>query len=280
MDALWPNTDGRSWTYLQHYEELDSIAPRIVDNRTRIFFDGTVVAPNEIPAQYLHQDLVGGPASASALVAALPDPFLRRLWVARPYLRKKILKVIELATCPESHPPNAFAVLLNGEFAYRKTTDEIAAWRCNLADTRSWLWLVSDLSIGNTFTLQLVPDLANNVFLHGMIAAIEPVTVPAGTFDNGVRVGYVIDYGTIECRDGNGTLTGTFRSETQGHVHYVPDVGPVESYEEFIKFAELNGECGAGSQVGQPSTRVSMRLESLPTPTRPTTWGRLKALYR
>ena len=69
--------------------------------------------------------------------------------------------------CPSTPPQGAVGpVLLNGELTYRKTADEIAAWRCNLADTRAWLWLTSNLTIGNTFTLQLVPDLADDVILR------------------------------------------------------------------------------------------------------------------
>jgi hypothetical protein len=279
MDALWPNADGRSWTYAQHYENLEGGEPQVVDNRTRIFFDGMVVAPVGIDAQYLRQVLVSGPAPAIALEAKLSDPLLRQVWVARPDLREKISAAVDLAPCPQFHPAGAYAILLNGEFAYRKTADEIAAWRCNLANTRSWLWLISDVSIGKTFTLQLIPDLSDNVFLHGMVAAIEPVTVPAGSFENAVRVDYVIDYGMSFCVDEPGNTTGTNRSETRGYVHYVPDVGPVDSFEEFIPYAELNGTCGSG-QVGQPSSRITMSLESQPTAARPASWGKLKLLYR
>ena len=34
MDALWPNEDGRSWRYDQHYESYD-INQLVVDNQIR-----------------------------------------------------------------------------------------------------------------------------------------------------------------------------------------------------------------------------------------------------
>jgi hypothetical protein len=289
MDELWPNDDGRSWSYAQHYESF-SLDPVTVDNQIRIFFDGTTVAPDGIQTQYLHHQLLSGPAlqltlegaaGGAMIAAAANDPFLRHLWVARSDLRAKILTALADAPCPQNAPPGSYALLLGGEFAWLKTAGEIAAWRCNLANTRSWRWLVSDLTIGNTFTLQLVPDLASNVFLHGTIAAIEPATVPAGTYNNCVRVDYVIDYGTSECVDGGGVPVGTSRSETRGYVRYAPSVGPVESFEEFIPAVERDGNCPEDPwAVGEVGARTTLVLNSQPVPTRQTSWGRVKQLYR
>jgi hypothetical protein len=278
MDSLWPNDDGRSMSYDQHYESFD-VNHQVLDNQIRIFFDGVAVAPIDIQAQYLRQEVITGPAAVAALVTAIPDPFMRQVYAARPDLRARILRAAD-APCPQFAPPGSYAVLFNGEFAYRKTADEIAAWRCNLANTRSWLWLVSDLTIGNTFTLQLLPDIANDIFLHGTIAAIEPATVPAGTYPDCVRVSYVVDYGTSVCTDISGNPIGTSRSETRGYIHYAPGVGPVECFEEFIPIAEYTGTCSTPGQIGVPLSRATVRLNSQPVPVLSTSWGRIKAAYR
>lgn len=283
MEQLWPNDDGRSWTYDQHYEEL-GFGANVVDNQVRVWFDGTTVAPNGIDAQYLRQELVVGPtlpagSAAAALALRIPDPLLRAVWVARPDLRARIEEAAATAPCPQFHPPGAYALLLGGEFAWRRTADEVAAWRCDFANTRSWLWLVSDLTIGNTFTLQLLPDLASDLYLHGTIAAVEPATVPAGTFPSCVRVNYVVDYGWSECTDPSGNPTGTYRSETRGYVRYAPGIGPVESFEQWFPAAESPEDC-FGFPVGQPATRTTMKLSSLPVPAQLSSWGRLKAAYR
>ena len=280
LDALWPSLDGLSWTYAQHYEEFDA-TPEVVDNHVRLFFDGTTVAPNGIEAQYLRQELISGaPMVAIAAESGVTDPFLQHLWIARPDLRQRILAKAGVAPCPELGPPaGAYTLLLNGEFAYRKTADEIAAWRCNAADTRSWLWLVADLTTGHEFTLQLVPDLANDIFLHGTVAGVEAVTVPAGTFGGAMRIDYVIDYGVSACTDEFGNPLGTSRAETRGYVHYAPAVGPVKSYEEFIPNAEQTGNC-VGPAVGERESLASMALESASTPARRSTWGQIKTAYR
>jgi len=287
MDELWPNDDGRSWSYDQHYESF--VDDEIVDNQIRILFDGTTVAPDGIQTQYLRQQLLSGAApqmrlagaaGGAMITAGANDPFLRQLWGARPDLRSRILEALADAPCPENAPPGAYSVLLNGEFAWLESADEIAAWRCNLANTRSWRWLVSNLTIGNTFTLQLIPDLASNVILHGTIAAIEPATVPAGTYQGCVRVDYVIDYGTSECTDQNGSPVGTSRSETHGYVRYAPAVGPIQCFEEFIPVVESTGNCPDPWSVGEVIARTTLDLNSQPVPTRQTSWGRVKQLYR
>jgi hypothetical protein len=57
-------------------------------------------------------------------------------------------------------------------------------------------------------------------------------------------------------------------------------VGPIESYEEFVpRSVQQTGYCG-GTQVGQVSTRVTLQMETMPTPVRRTTWGQLKLVYR
>jgi hypothetical protein len=288
MDELWPNEDGRSMTYDQHYEDFGPNA-ETVDNQIRLFFDGTTMAPTGIQTQYLHHQLLSGAApqltlagvaGEATIVAAANDPFLRTLWAARPDLRMKIATALADAPCPQNAPPGSYALLLGGEFAWLKTAGEIVAWRCNLANTRAWRWLVSDLTIGNTFTLQLIPDLASNVFLHGTIAAIEPAAVPAGTYTGCVRVDYVIDYGTNQCTDQNGNPQGTSRSETRGYVRYAPTVGPVQSFEEFIPVVESDGNCPDPWAVGEVLSRTTLVLSAQPVPTRLTSWGRVKQVYR
>lgn len=280
MAQVWPNDDGRSWTYDQHYEDYQG-AP--LDNQLRLIFDGTTTAPTGIATQYLRQQLVSGPAIASLLAGApvavsRRDPLLNAVWMARPDLRARIDQVAAESPCPGDHPAGGYALLLGGEFAWLRSATDVSAWRCNLANTRSWQWLTSDLSIGSTFTLQLIPDLTSNVFLHGTVAAIVDANVPAGIFKDCVEVDYVIDYGQSECTDQEGNPLGLYRSETRGYVRYAPDVGPVESAEQFIPSAE-GVSCGPWG-VGEPVSLTTMELSSMPVPARALSWGKLKVAYR
>lgn len=279
MDQLWPNEDGREWRFDQRYQSFGLI-PQVIDNQVRLLLDGTTVAPDGIDTQYLRHELLSGSLAAASHAEEISDPFLRELWQARPDLRVKLRSSLDGSPCPAYAPAGAYSTLLNGEFAYLKTGTEIAAWRCNFANTRSWRWLTSNLTLGSAFTLQLVPDFANNVFLHGTVAAVEPATVPAGTYPDCVRVDYVIDYGQSQCTDENGAPTGTMRALKQGYIHYAPNVGPIQSFEEFIPFAEMSGYCGPTGSVGAVAARTTMKLAAPSVPALPMSWGRVKTRYR
>ncbi len=278
IDALWPNDDHRAWDYALHFEAYDG-SGQVVDGQVRLWLDGTTVAAGDVAAQYLRQAWLGGPVPTFAVASspAVADPLLRNLFVARPDLRAAIQRVAaDESACPLFAPNPGYSLLLDGELAYRKTADDVSAWRCDLASTRAWQWLASDLAVGSTFTLQLIPDLASNVLLHGTVGAVEDVTVPAGTFTGCVRVDYVVDYGTSTCVDSDGNVLGTARYETQGWVRYAPGVGPVESREGLVAVE------GSGACVGPlgPQTLVTQQLVSSAVPTAPTSWGRLKLTYR
>lgn len=276
MASYWPHEDGRTWFYDQHVEEPAGT----VDSQARLYFDGTTVTPGGMAAQVLKGSVASLPAlrttAASDIPAEVQSPFLRRLWIARPDLRPSILSKTTLASCPTQAIPDWGPLLLSGNFAWVLTASEIGAWRCDVANTQSWLWLTSDLSPGSTATLQLVPDLADDVFLRLTVLGLEDVTVPGGTFQDCLHVDYMIDYGVSECTNSGGDPLGTFRSETTGFVRYAPDVGPVECFEEFT----IIGVTGFCPGSGEPIARSTLKLNSPSLPAKPSSWGRLKSAYR
>lgn len=277
MDALWPNEDGRSWTYAQHSEQLIPPATN-TDRVLRLFLDGTAIAPDGIVVQMLRGEQVSGPLAEPAQRSA--DPLLRAVLAARPGLREAILARTEGSGCDVVAVGGFDAILLNAELTYQKTASEIVSWRCNAPNLLAWRWLVADLTLGHTFTLQLIPDLVDDVTLHGTIAAVEGVTVPAGSFPACVRVDYRVDYGVEECTDDSGLPLGTRRAETRGSIHFAMGVGPVAVEESFFPAVEANGGCPLLVPVGEPASHVTMKLQSLPVDVVPATWGQIKSRYR
>ena len=174
MDRLWPNEDGRSWIYDQHYVEL-IFGSRIVDNQIRLFFDGPTVAPNGIAAQYLRQEVVSGPSTRPTFAAATADPFLSSLWMARPDLRRKIENAIAGSPCPAVAPAGGYP-LLGGEFAYARR-----APRSPLAmQSRDRGHGSGGLGPHDRKHLHAAarPGLREHVYLHGTIAASKQRTFP------------------------------------------------------------------------------------------------------
>ena len=279
MAAYWPHEDGRTWFYDQHAEW-----PVVtIDNKALLRFEGTTVAPGGVAAQVLTGSVAALPATpasaalAAEFPAAVKSPLLRRLWIARPDLRTGILReAVVAAACPTDAIDGWEGILLSGGFAWVETASEIGAWRCDVVNTQSWRWLIADLRPGSWANLQLIPDLASDVFLRLVVFGLEDVTVPAGTFEDCLRVDYVVDYGTSECVDQQGNPLGTMRHETRGFVRYAPGVGPIESYEEFM-VAEATGSC---PQPSGPLGHVSFKLNAPSVPAKASSWGRVKAAYR
>jgi hypothetical protein len=278
MASYWPHEDGRSWFYDQHFENLAEGGT--VDNVARLRFDGTTVAAGGIAAQVLTGSVASLPAarttSSPDVPAEVKSPLLRRLWRARPDLRAGILRTTAVEPCPTGAIDGWEALLLAGGFAWTQTASEVAAWRCNLASTRSWLWLISDLSPGSTATIPLVPDLADDVTLKLTVLGLEDATVPGGTFEDCLHVDYVLDYGVSECTSPTGEPLGSQRYETKGFVRYAPDVGPIESFEEFV-VTNLTGSCPGATG---PVARATLKLNAPSVPAKPSSWGRIKSAYR
>jgi len=274
LSSLWPNADGASWEYRQRLEVADwsEGGADTSEAQVRLRLDGTLVVPGDIETQNLIEEVLSpAPAPSRGAPSGLSS-LLRNVWIARPDLRKAIEARAPRRAAGEE--PLWESVILHGG-PYRKTTSEIATWRDNAVAVKSWIFLTSVLSPGSTFDLQLIPDLATDVYLHGTVGGAEDVTVPAGTFPGCLRVTYWVDYGESECvGPGGPDPLGTFRARSDGHILYAPNVGPVMSFEE-LTFTEVTGDCGVVPD--EVAVRVVLQLTQGPVPVEPVTWGSLKA---
>ncbi|MFH1841912.1 MAG: hypothetical protein ABIF77_01795, partial [bacterium] len=91
--------------------------------------------------------------------------------------------------------------------------------------------------------------------------------------------------GIQEATDENGDPIGTLHGETRGHVHYVPDVGPVAMLEEFIPYVWI--DCGVNpcptewqDLLGVTVQTQTLTLSRLPLGSATLSWGGVKTLYR
>ena len=171
-------------------------------------------------------------AAARAATAAIPPGFIRALSVARPDLTKKIaakwgplIRTASTGAVASVDPPD----FLFG-YAWEKTSEYIGSYG-DLNTQLAWKYLVADLKPGSSFVMQLVPDLANDVFLYARVLPGKSSTTEFGTFRNVVRVLYLIDFGVVSLTDVDGNLLGYYRVYSYGTVDYVPGIGPVASYE-------------------------------------------------
>lgn len=275
LASLWPNADGLRWEYGFRYTMA---YPEHVEYASPAFLQlaGTVETPGGT-AQVLRGDHGGLPV-AVAPAPALPFP-AGTVWRGRPDLREAIVSAYGQGKGDDRW----YLDFLHTGYFMKRVMD-IEMWQADF-NHRTWLYLEDDLTVGASFTLQLLPEIVDDLFLHGTVASVDAtVATDAGTFTGAVRMEYLLDLGRQDVVDeGDGTLLGTVHGEIRGHVHYVPDVGPVDMYEEALPYAEL--DCPGCPQYmhdleGLVVETMLLYLTSLPTSSQAASWGELKATYR
>lgn len=274
LEDLWPNQDGKSFTYDGVYEDYGQ--PTTIFTG-RLIFEGVATMAPGVEVQNLVGQADGVPVVKWGDVPDGLSPLLRRLWIARPELRDAITAKVA------KDPLGFWPALLLGpaevalEVGHRQTADHIGSWRDGIADW-SWWYLSDQLFAGANFTLQLIPDLTSDVFLHGTVrGTAESVGTPAGSWTDATVVDYVIDQGTGIVLEG-GAEVGTAQAETVGWVAFVPGVGPVASSEEFhFTSVDCPSGCEAEGFVGVPLSTVELSMRSLPVATANRSWGALKS---
>ena len=262
LRTLWPNEDGRSWTYqvvdraftggggsttyptaaavppapsmIQVAALLDHPPAETVSHSdTASFglrFSGSVTTQSGVIAQNLAETLVSPAASGAARgPVGGQAAFLAQLYRARPDLRRLLRARFSSIGLPDDTSHVYASIFLHG-YAWEKTTQWIGTYG-DVDTLLAWKFLTSRLSPGSEFTFQLVPSLASDVFLHGRILGRQTVHTPAGTFVDAVVCAYLVDYGLSVGVDDTGNPIGYWRDYNYGSVTYVDGIGPVACYE-------------------------------------------------
>lgn len=282
LNDLWPNDDGTKWTFdFVGWDLGDPLrafpVPVTWDGEATLTLAGTTETAGGTAQNLVGWHTAAVPAKADLRLAALH----RNVWRARPDLRPAIEARAHKAS---SGSAEEWVPLLLHEGFFMKLADRIEMWQ-ETWDHSTWTYLTDALGNGQTFVHQLVPELADDVFLHGTVEFNNSmVTTPAGTFPNAVKIAYEIDYGVSDLLDEQFERVGTVRSRTLGWVHYVPDVGPVDMQEEFVPYSEVDcGILGCPQEildlVGEPFLHITMQLTAGPVAVQDRPWGEIKRLY-
>lgn len=272
LSNLWPNDDGRYWRYDQRGATLEQDAfellppgsnvPPITLAEVRemlkkpvtelpgtaneyeflLQFDGEITTGSGVTTQWLREIYPWTAPGLRALPAASPgERFLQRLAEARPDLRARLTAIAPAAAEGDIR---RFAPYFIHGYAWRKTP----AWIGTYGDVDTllaWKFLDAMVRPGHTFSHQLVPSLATDIWLHASVERVRRVQVPGGeTVGNAIDVLYLLDFGVASSVDGMGNVLGVYRAFDYGTVTYAPGVGPVRDYER--RFAYL----GQGSTLG------------------------------
>lgn len=269
LDALWPNEDGRRWDYAcfliscsvegpVYHASPDDVPPApplnelapllggkqhgrpappqppvgclVTHASYSLRFDGEITTESGVTAQNLEEtfQLDSGEVFKTSGASAARR-LLARLAEVRPDLRAR-LAARGIAVEDPPIPVRLMPLFLHG-YAWEKTPEHIGTY--GDVDTRlAWPYLFADVSPGTTFRWQLVPGLAPDVYLHGMVLR-RGEQQRLKQYAHEIQVVYMVDYGVVSATDAGGVPLGYYRPIDYGAVVYAPGVGPVESIERF-----------------------------------------------
>jgi len=257
---VWPHADGNAWTYAGTYTEAtlpdgigwqegnplplpsmedlhaalqqapgDSVTGE-TDFTYRLAFAGNITTESGATGQHLTSTVfLPAPGKAGAVEARTGDgdPLLQLVARARPDLREAIRDRYGLADKDLLGSPRplflggyAFAYEDSGYYSYG-----------DLDLLHSWTYLQDGVEPGTAFSQQLIPAIANDVWLYGRVWSVGDVTVGGRTFPGAVECMYVVDLGEQMVTDETGASLGTFHGWMSGTIVYAPEVGPVAARE-------------------------------------------------
>jgi hypothetical protein len=217
-------------------------------------FTGDTTSMSGATGQNLRESLDRSTGQIGVPSAACPiHPLIARLYMARPDLRVVLEDRFDLSQlqgsgagdgefttsvmgCSDPECP----ILIHG-YVWKKTQDWIGTYG-DVDTLLAWKFLEADLTAGHEFTHQLVPSLADDVFLHCKVRGKTRISTGYQTFWNGLDCLYIIDYGSWTWTGPGGEELLCCRTIDYGRVIYVPEVGPVHSYERIL--------VGLGEYVG------------------------------
>jgi hypothetical protein len=195
-----------------------------------------------VTAQNLEELFAQAPAGARA-AGAWQARLLSRLAAARPDLRARLEA---MGVRPQQEPVARMPLFLHGG-AWEKTAEYIGTY--GDADTRlAWKFLDADVAPGSSFTYQLVPALADDVFLHALVVR-HGQQLHLRSFGQEVQVIYLVDYGIAQATGPGGEPLGFYRGIDYGSVVYAPGVGPVLASERFGASSDDPGAVSATNEI-------------------------------
>ena len=268
LDNLWPDDDGNSWFHDYAFYEATAIEPPLSPDPESVpaspsldvalaFFADEPLAGDEVATglyafgfrgegttesgasgPVLVSSLYSGPELAAG-AASTQDPMMR--WVAR--LRPDLLPVLRARGVELELPKQGelFRPLLLGDGIWHRDAASIGYY--NNLDLEPRLRLAeADLTPGHEWTVQLIPELTDDVFLHARVLAEVRRKTPMGTFDSVVPIFYYIELGVVTYYDDALEIIGYARSVAAARIEYAPGTGPAHWHEWHLAHVDEDGE--------------------------------------
>jgi hypothetical protein len=256
LDNIWPNADSTGWTYQTTFRvwgflwpdtmyaspedvspapTLDEVAallsahsigesPESWDGTLRLEFDGEATTPTGKTGQNLQETVFLAETRSLPRRLHPGEGFLTSLARARPDLRGRLATDLDRSGQLLETP--AFSPLLIHGGVWEKSDSAIVTH--SFIDTiPAWKFLETPLVTGHEFTHPLGRPFGDNMFLRARYGRIGRFQTRGRHYENALEVLYLVDWGIGTVGD----ELGYYRFFDYGTVVYVPEIGPVFSYE-------------------------------------------------
>lgn len=244
-----------------------------IDAYMRLEFDGMKTTESGAVGQDLTETFwYPGAPRAAVQTGRDSGTMLAQILRARPELRERAAHLApdRFPRAPDAGPsedrtsapristyPDALPFILFG-YAWEKTDDHIGTYG-DLDRLLAWKFLESDLRAGHEFTHQLLPALADDLWLHGRVVGSKDIAIGGRSYAGCVEVAYAIDYGVTETY---GLVEELFyRVLHAGTILYAPGIGPVACRERVdFGYASITQDLGQWTVVDRSVSLVDVRI--------------------
>ncbi len=162
---------------------------------------------------------------------------LRPLLGARPGLRDEARSVYPtLMTGPEARKVSVRGYL-EPLFLFGAVWERTASYIGTYGDVDTllaWKYLESDLSPGHSFSHQLIPALANDIWLYATVWSEGDCMIGGRDYAYCIEVIYAVDFGVEEVTNESGDVIDSYHPYAAGIIVYAPQVGPIRCRERMI----------------------------------------------
>jgi hypothetical protein len=249
--AYYPTEDDvpplPAWADFLGYLGIEFTADSLVTTKAifRMKFDGQTTSGPGVTAQNLEESFQDENTGAIVVLdaAAQDREFIRRLYLARPDLKATLERLVEATPALQPFAPfyapdeSPAASVLKPLYVHGGVWEKTSEWIGTygvLDRLLAWKFLTANLNPGTEFSHQLIPSMADDVFLHCRVLRRFEFSTEIGEFQNAIACLYVLDYGISIALNTEGQRLGYTRNFGYGVVIYAPTVGPVYSHERSV----------------------------------------------
>lgn len=236
LETIWPNDDGRGWEYEYTWRTWDDTCGAYTN------VDDVPSAPS---LDYI-EDLLDKHPIGEDVTTRVGSYEMRFDGDSTTMSGVTAQALRDTAYFPGGAPDTGLTptpILVHGG-AWEKTEKYIGTYG-DIDTNLAWKFLDASLCPGSEFSFQVSGAVGSSISVNCRVLGKASVQTEMGSFENGLNCLYIVDLGVTGYGNGHG-YSQYRRHITYGNVIYVPEVGPVYSYERFYVCVSDTLSHGAG----------------------------------